>query len=65
MFNAMRLIRKTQGFPKEIIIRGKLAEKLAKKYSKYKPYYEWKGEHEFLGEIEKKEYFLELDKRNQ
>lgn len=37
MFNAMRLLRISHGFPEEIVVRGELAEELARRYSLKKP----------------------------
>ena len=56
MFNAMRLVRISRGFPKELVIRGRLAKLLAEKYSQKKPVREWSGENEYLGKITKKTY---------
>ena len=41
LFNAMRMLRISHGFPKEIVVRGKMAEELAKRYSTEKPIKEW------------------------
>ncbi len=56
LFNAMRLLRISHGFPKEITIRGEMAEELERRYSKIKPTREWNGKHDFLGKISKKIY---------
>ncbi len=56
MFNAMRILRISRGFPKEIIIRGEFAEVLAKRYAKQKPIKEWSSPHIFLGKISRKVY---------
>jgi len=56
MFNAMRILRISHKFPKEIVIRGKLAEELARRYSKRKPFSEWTRDNIFLGKITKKKY---------
>lgn len=58
MFNAMRLLRISHGFPKEIIIRGKLAEHLARRYAKREPVKEWSRPNIFLGMMSKKTYEL-------
>ncbi len=56
IFNAMRMLRISHGFPKELIIRGKLAEKIAEKYATKKPINEWTHKNIFLGNITKKTY---------
>ena len=58
LFNAMRLLRISHGFPKELIIRGQVAEWLAKKYyANRKPVAVWEtNKHIFLGKITKKTY---------
>lgn len=56
IFNAMRLLRTSHNFPKEIVIRGKLAEELASRYAVKKPFKEWEAENPFLGKITKKFY---------
>ena len=54
--NAMRMLRISHGFPKEIVVRGKMAEELAKRYSREKPIKEWTRPSIFMGEITKKTY---------
>lgn len=56
MFNAMRLLRISRGFPKDIVIHGEFAEHLAERYSLRRPNHEWSGEHQFLGQVIKKTY---------
>ncbi|MDO8571225.1 MAG: hypothetical protein Q7R79_00930 [bacterium] len=56
LFNAMRMLRISHGFPKEIIIRDEMAEELAKRYAMQKPIKEWTRPNIFLGEITKKTY---------
>ena len=56
LFNAMRMLRISHGFPKEIVVRGKMAEELAKRYSQEKPIKEWTRPSIFMGEITKKTY---------
>jgi len=57
MFNAMRMIRISRGFPEEIKVCGKVAEYLAQRYADTKvPKKVWRGDHMFLGKIEKKTY---------
>jgi hypothetical protein len=58
LFNAMRMLRISHGFPKEIVVRGKMAEELAKRYDKQKPMREWSRPNIFLGKITKKTYLL-------
>ncbi|MBY0294143.1 hypothetical protein K2Q08_02315 [Patescibacteria group bacterium] len=56
MFNAMRLLRISHGFPKETVIRGKFAKYLAYRYSAKQPIREWEMENQFLGKITRKIY---------
>jgi len=56
IFNAMRLLRCSRGIPKEIVIRGALAEKLEEQYAKTKPIKEWEGVRPFVGKVTKKTY---------
>lgn len=57
LFNAMRMIRMSRGFPRETIIRGKEAEKLARSYaSTKKPIEEWETEKPYSGRIVIKKY---------
>ena len=56
MFNAMRILRISHNFPKEIVIGGEFAKLLAERYSKLKPTSEWEGENLFQGHIKKKKY---------
>ena len=58
MFNAMRLLRISHGFPKETVVRGELAEHLQREYAKRKPIKEWEGKSIFLGKITRKTYEL-------
>lgn len=60
MFNAMRILRMSRGFPKEIVIRGKLAEEIARRYAVKKPYRDWKFKSQFLGEMTLKTYIKDL-----
>jgi hypothetical protein len=57
IFNAMRLIRVSRGFPKEIILHGWLAEKLQQRYASAKPVREWEKDTPFLGKVTKKTYY--------
>jgi hypothetical protein len=57
MFNAMRILRISHNFPKQIEVRGDLAKMLADDYAQHKkPFMEWTRENMFLGEINKKFY---------
>lgn len=57
IFNGSKLIRISQGFPREIVIRGSLALDLQDYYSYKVPSHVWSTEqHQFLGRIERKTY---------
>ena len=56
MFNAMRMLRVSHGFPKEFVIRGPFAEELARRYSDKEPFKQWERMNIFLGMIGKKFY---------
>ncbi|MDD4804059.1 MAG: hypothetical protein PHN69_02700 [Candidatus Pacebacteria bacterium] len=56
LFNAMRILRISHGFPKELIIRGRMAEELALRFGKRKPFLEWTHDNIFLGKITKRKY---------
>ena len=56
MFNAMRILRISHGFPKEFVVRGKFAEELARRYATKNPITEWTRDNIFLGEITKRIY---------
>lgn len=56
MFNAMRLLRISHGFPKEIVIRGPFAKYLAYRYSGRQPIREKEWDNQFLGKITRKIY---------
>jgi hypothetical protein len=56
MFNAMRILRISHGFPKEFVVRGKFAEELLRRYATKKPVTEWTRDNIFLGKITKKIY---------
>lgn len=56
IFNAMRILRISRGFPRELVVRGKLAEELKRRYDKRKPFKEWSGDNIFLGKITRKTY---------
>lgn len=63
MFNAMRMLRISQGFPREIVVRDEfLVEKLVQHYSKKSPIKEWEGSNSFLGKITKKTYYQNDEK---
>lgn len=57
LFAAMRIVRVSGNFPKEIQVRGKAAKRLAAMYATKEPTREWEGEHDFLGKVSKKTYF--------
>ncbi|OGD34093.1 hypothetical protein A2988_01245 [Candidatus Azambacteria bacterium RIFCSPLOWO2_01_FULL_46_25] len=57
MFNAMRLLRISRGFPREDVVRGDLAKELARRYAMRKPARVWKGDNIFLGHIKKTMYY--------
>ena len=59
LFNAMRILRVSHGFPKEIELSGWIAEELARRYAKKKPEAEWTGRNPFFGKITKKTYHQE------
>jgi hypothetical protein len=56
MFNAMRMIRLSRGIPQEIVIRGKLAEGLQRRYATSKPIREWNKQFRFIGKVSRKIY---------
>lgn len=58
MFNAMHLLRISQGFPREIIVRGGMAEVLQQRFLARETFDEWEGDSLFLGHITKKRYEL-------
>ncbi|MDO8469473.1 MAG: hypothetical protein Q7S84_00440 [bacterium] len=64
LFNAMRLLRISNGFPKEIVIRGSMAETLARRYEKMRPVSVWNNDKweiskKWFGKMTKKTYDLE------
>lgn len=59
MFNPMRLIRASRNMPKETVIRGTVAEMLARGLAGHTPAKTWSGQHAYLGRIEKSTYHLE------
>ncbi len=56
MFNAMRLLRISHGFPKELVIRGEFAEVLRDSYADKTPVRVWEDDMKFLGKITRKTY---------
>jgi hypothetical protein len=56
IFNAMRLLRISHGFPKEEVVRGTLAVQMAYQYSGKQPVREWEWDNQFLGKITRKIY---------
>ncbi|TSC60210.1 MAG: Uncharacterized protein LiPW15_88 [Parcubacteria group bacterium LiPW_15] len=65
MFNAMRLLRISRGFPADLIIRNKFADYLAERYSVKKPAREFSREHQFLGQVTKKTYIQGYEPQKQ
>lgn len=60
LFNAMRMLRISHGFPKEIVVRNEMAKELARRYAKQKPIKEWSRPSLFYGQITKKTYIKPL-----
>lgn len=58
LFNAMRMLRISHGFPSETLIRGDLAVFIKNKYEHKTPVNVWEGENIFLGKITRKTYHL-------
>jgi hypothetical protein len=56
LFNAMRILRISHGFPKQIELDGSVAEELARRYADEIPVKTWEGDSPFLGTIVKKTY---------
>lgn len=56
IFNAMRMLRISHGFPKELVVRGELAEEIARQYATKKPLTSWSRRNMFLGTITRKTY---------
>jgi hypothetical protein len=56
MFNAMRLLRISHGFPQEIVIRDEFAELLRDKYATQEAVKVWEGDNIFLGKMTRKYY---------
>jgi hypothetical protein len=59
LFNGMRILRTSNGFPKQIELSGWVAEELQRRYANKKPISEWEGDNIFLGKIFKKTYLQE------
>jgi hypothetical protein len=59
MFNAMRMIRISHGFPKEKVFRGEEAKEIARLYEDKEAIGKWSGDNDYLGSIEKKLYTTE------
>jgi hypothetical protein len=59
LFNAMRILRISHGFPKQVEYSGEVAEELAREYADKKPVSKWDGRNPFLGKITKKTYHEE------
>lgn len=59
IFNAMRMIRCSQGLPRETVWRHEEAEEMARKYAtENTPIFVWEGDNQFVGGITKKTYQL-------
>ncbi len=56
LFNAMRILRISRGFPRQIEISGPMAEELKRRYDPKTPIKEWEGNNIFLGKIKRKTY---------
>jgi hypothetical protein len=56
LFNAMRIVRVSGKFPKEVLEHGEEAEDLARPYATLEPIREWNGDNIFLGKITKRTY---------
>ncbi len=57
LFNAMRILRISHGFPKELVIRGDFAARIAERYAaKHTPVREWSHNTLFLGKMTRKIY---------
>lgn len=56
IFNAMRILRISHGFPKEETERGALAQETARRYADEKPIRIWKDRKDFVGIVVKKWY---------
>jgi hypothetical protein len=59
LFAAMRILRVSGKWPKEIKVRGKAAKRLVGMYADKKPYSVWEDKVDFLGHISKKTYHLD------
>lgn len=57
MFNAMHMLRISQGFPKETVLRGVTAETFKEVFDKKVPDRVWEGKNAFLGKITKRTYY--------
>jgi len=60
LFNRIRLVRVSRGFPREIIIYGPLADFLVEKYKKVKETHFWHGENSWLGQMERRIFYTDL-----
>jgi len=59
LFNCMRLLRTSHGFPKETIYRGVVAKKIYRHYDKTKtPFWKFEWDDQFQGKMKKKRYDL-------
>lgn len=58
LFNSIRLIRVSRGFPKEMVFTGDIAYFIAQQYENKLESFGWTGYNTFLGYINKKVYWL-------
>lgn len=56
LFAAMRILRVSGKFPKDVIVRGKRAKRLASRYAALEPFSVWEDKSDFLGKIKKTTY---------
>lgn len=61
LFNAMRLLRVSRGFPHEFVFKGSVAERLAERYASKKPLSEWSGENDYAGKVIRKTYLSDSE----
>lgn len=61
LFNGIRLIRLTNGFPREIVIKGSFAEVLKSRFDKKAPFQEYFSDNPFLGAMRISYYELSPD----
>jgi len=61
IFNAMRMLRMSRGFPREIRIDGVVAEWLNERFFKGVPQHEWSDDTFYLGKIRKRWFSVAVD----